>query len=148
MRGKGFDPLAFRRLSNRRAILAVAVCSLLGLFWSTLPLVGWSHYSLEGALTSCSVEWNGRTCKSSCHKLVLLIKPIYHANMIFINYQIDSVISYNMAMALFVFVMSMGFTFQLSCKAGCFPGAGLQCTECRSTAQSVIGVNACRRRPS
>ena len=33
----------------------------MGIFWAIIPLFGWSEYSLEGALISCSVEWNKRT---------------------------------------------------------------------------------------
>ena len=31
---------------------------VLGFILTTLPLLGWSSYALEDALTSCSVEWN------------------------------------------------------------------------------------------
>ena len=40
---------------------AIAVCIIIGLFWATLPLFGWSFYSLEGAQISCSVEWNEKS---------------------------------------------------------------------------------------
>lgn len=36
---------------------AIVVLILLSFFWSTVPLIGWSYYSLEDGLTSCSVEW-------------------------------------------------------------------------------------------
>lgn len=39
----------------------IALCVLISLFWAICPLFGWSHYSLEGGLTSCSVEWAERT---------------------------------------------------------------------------------------
>ena len=52
----------------------------MGLVWSLAPLLGWSEYSLEGALISCSVEWNKRTV---------------------------SVMSYNITIAVFVFVVPM-----------------------------------------
>ena len=35
----------------------IGLCILLSLLWSALPFFGWSYYSLEGGLTSCSVEW-------------------------------------------------------------------------------------------
>jgi hypothetical protein len=45
-----------------------------------MPLFGWSEYSLEGAMISCSIEWNKRT---------------------------PSVISYNVFIAIFVFLFSL-----------------------------------------
>jgi hypothetical protein len=52
----------------------------MGLFWSVAPLFGWSEYSLEGAMISCSVEWNKKTA---------------------------SVMSYNITIAIFVFLVPM-----------------------------------------
>ena len=40
------------------SIVAVIVSCVLGFFWAIVPLFGWSEYSLEGAMISCSVEWN------------------------------------------------------------------------------------------
>jgi hypothetical protein len=39
----------------------IVICISCGLFCAIAPLCGWSYYSLEGALTSCSVEWNDRS---------------------------------------------------------------------------------------
>ena len=33
----------------------------IGLFWAIVPMFGWSYYSLEGAFTSCGVEWEDRS---------------------------------------------------------------------------------------
>ena len=35
----------------------ILISVVLGLFWSILPLIGWSHYSLEDNKIICSVEW-------------------------------------------------------------------------------------------
>ena len=40
----------------------------MGIFWAIIPLFGWSEYSLEGALISCSVEWN----KKELHQLLVI----------------------------------------------------------------------------
>ena len=43
--------------SNKRVFQkATIVCVLLSLFWALGPLLGWSNYSLEGNLLSCSIE--------------------------------------------------------------------------------------------
>jgi len=65
--------------SNKLNIKPVIVLSLISsLFWSTVPLFGWSHYSLEDSFVSCSVEYNEKSL---------------------------NVISYNIGMFTFVFVV-------------------------------------------
>ena len=54
-------PLNEKRI-NRRAILKSCLfCVFLSLFWSSAPLLGWSYYSLEDSLVSCSVEYNEKS---------------------------------------------------------------------------------------
>ena len=45
----------------------------MGLFWACLPFFGWSEYSLEGALISCSVEWNKRTVSVISYNICITI---------------------------------------------------------------------------
>ena len=73
-------PMNSGSLSPTAVTLTIIVCIALSLFWCVMPLFGWSHYSLEVAKTSCSVEWNERTF---------------------------SVISYNIAMFVFVFIVPL-----------------------------------------
>ena len=42
-------------------MVTILVCLMLGLLWPVLPLFGWSHYTLESGLTSCTVEWAERS---------------------------------------------------------------------------------------
>ncbi len=51
----------------------VGVCVLFGLFWATLPLLGWSYYSLEGEMTSCSVEWNERSLNVVSYNIAMFV---------------------------------------------------------------------------
>ena len=68
--------------SDSRLLTFVANLSIsIGIFWSSAPVIGWSHYSLEGALISCSIEWHERTA---------------------------SVMSYNILIALFVYLLPLG----------------------------------------
>lgn len=69
-----------RFISKKTVLRLVAFCVLKGLFWSSLPLFGWSYYSLEGAMTSCSVEWKERSI---------------------------NVVSYNVCMFLFVYLLPL-----------------------------------------
>jgi hypothetical protein len=52
-----YRPFQMRKLTFKTTINASIVSAVISLFWSIAPMFGWSHYSLEGALTSCSVEW-------------------------------------------------------------------------------------------
>jgi hypothetical protein len=82
-------PMSIKKITNRVLALVIGVCMLLGLFWSILPIFGWSRYSLEGAGTSCSVEWYDRSW---------------------------NVISYNIAMFVFVFFVPLFVIIGLNTK--------------------------------
>lgn len=53
--------MSIRTNNLKIKLAAIAGCLLIGLFWASTPLFGWSYYSLEGAYTSCSVEWRDRS---------------------------------------------------------------------------------------
>lgn len=53
-----YNPMSMKKITYKNSILAVQICLIFGALWPTMPLVGWSHYSLEGGLTSCSVTWH------------------------------------------------------------------------------------------
>ena len=76
------NPYDARKLDNKIMIKIILICLLLSLFWSIVPLFGWSYYSLEDSLTGCCVEYKSRKI---------------------------SVISYNVAMFLFVFIIPFCF---------------------------------------
>ena len=42
-------------------IICIIISVGIGLFWSVVPMFGWSYYSLESSLTTCSVEWEDRS---------------------------------------------------------------------------------------
>ena len=75
-------PTNVKNLNKKNVTLAILVSILLGLFWSAMPLLGWSHYSLEDSLTSCSVEWKEKSF---------------------------NVMSYNVSIFIFVFIIPFGF---------------------------------------
>ena len=66
------------KINEKNLIKAIIACILLGLFWSTMPLLGWSYYSLEDGFTGCCVEYKKRSFK---------------------------VVSYNVSMFIFVFII-------------------------------------------
>jgi c-opsin len=62
-----------RKLTNRVLALVISACIFLGLFWSILPIFGWSRYSLEGAGTSCSVEWHERSLNVTSYNVAMFV---------------------------------------------------------------------------
>jgi hypothetical protein len=83
------DPLSANTNTERKMLSAIGLSLGCGAFWSITPLLGWSHYSLEGALISCSVEWNEKT---------------------------PSVLSYNIAITIFVYLLPLCTFFFTSAK--------------------------------
>lgn len=55
------NPLRLKKLSKNIVLIIIIACFLMGIIWAALPNFGWSYYSLEGALTSCSVQWFERS---------------------------------------------------------------------------------------
>lgn len=48
------------QFSKKRAILLCALIWCYSLFWSVMPVLGWSRYIPEGIGTSCSVDWTSK----------------------------------------------------------------------------------------
>ena len=51
------NPMSVRDLTFRMKMLSILGCVVMGAFWPSLPLFGWSYYTLEAGLTSCTVAW-------------------------------------------------------------------------------------------
>ena len=56
-----YRPFDIRTIGFRMNLIGIVLSVAIGVFWSVVPMFGWSYYSLEGALTSCSVEWEDRS---------------------------------------------------------------------------------------
>jgi hypothetical protein len=52
-------PLNIRKINFKQAYIVISICLLFGIFWSLMPLLGWSYYTYEAGLVSCSVEFKG-----------------------------------------------------------------------------------------
>ncbi len=48
-------------ISNKLILKLTLISLALSLFWSMAPMFGWSYYSLEDGLVSCSVEYNEKS---------------------------------------------------------------------------------------
>ena len=62
-----------KKLNLKKLSIGVFVSILLGLFWATMPLIGWSHYSLEDSHVSCSIEWKERTLNVISYNICIFI---------------------------------------------------------------------------
>lgn len=79
-----------KNLNKKILMIAVCICLVCGLFWSLMPLLGWSHYTLEDSYISCSVEWKEQTF---------------------------NVISYNICIFTFVFAFPFGLAIFVNIKS-------------------------------
>lgn len=55
------NPMNLSKIKTKYCWVTVGICLLIGLFWASCPLFGWSSYVLEGASTSCAIDWSSRT---------------------------------------------------------------------------------------
>ncbi|RNA28801.1 melanopsin [Brachionus plicatilis] len=61
------------KIDVHQVVFSVLLCFILGFIWAILPIFGWSHYSLEGAYTSCSVEWNEKSFNVVSYNITIFI---------------------------------------------------------------------------
>jgi hypothetical protein len=77
------------------SIKGVISACLLGLFWAAMPVFGWSEYSLEGAMISCSIEWNKKTTTvisyTMCMGIFVYLIPVFL--LVFTNTRIFLIVS-------------------------------------------------------
>ena len=66
-------PINMRKMTLKLSLIIVGFCVLNGVVWASLPLFGWSRYSLEGALTSCSVEWKERSLNVVSYNVTIFL---------------------------------------------------------------------------
>lgn len=60
-------------LTYNVVICTIAIGVLYSLFWSLVPLVGWSSYGHEPANTSCSVQWNRKDPLHYSYSVAIMI---------------------------------------------------------------------------
>ncbi|CAF2536952.1 unnamed protein product [Rotaria sp. Silwood2] len=53
-------PFNAKSVSVAKCIIIACVAVIIAFIWTMLPLIGWNEYTLEGALTSCCVNWYDR----------------------------------------------------------------------------------------
>jgi hypothetical protein len=90
-------PLNIRKLSAKTNLVSITACTLNGLLWAVLPLLGWSHYALEGANTSCSVEWRERSVNVMSYNIVIfcLVYLLPLGVILFTNARLVSLVNFH-----------------------------------------------------
>lgn len=68
-----YDLMSQRVLKRSVYVAIIVACLGFGLFWSALPLLGWSYYSFEGLGTSCSIKWNERSLNVISYNVTILV---------------------------------------------------------------------------
>ncbi len=66
-------PTNVKNMNKKKSYVAILMCVLLGLFWSSMPILGWSHYSLEDSLTSCAVEWKEHSLNVTSYNVAIFV---------------------------------------------------------------------------
>lgn len=62
-----------RTFTRRKAARASVAMWLYALFWSVMPLSGWSGFELEGIGTSCSLRWKSRDRLDLSYHICLIL---------------------------------------------------------------------------
>ncbi len=59
--------------SMAKTKVAIILSFILALIWPLAPIFGWSYYSLEGGLTSCSVEWSDKDLSVVTYNMTIFV---------------------------------------------------------------------------
>lgn len=84
------------KINQNNLIKIIILCVLFGLFWSGAPLVGWSHYSIEDNLVSCSIEWKEKSLNVRSYNFSILIFVFVIPFSLIISYNLKSILLVNM----------------------------------------------------
>lgn len=76
--------------------LIILFCSLLAFVWASMPLLGWSHYSLQGFGTCCSIEWTRRTLSMISFNITLFVAVFFLPLVIIglVNFRLIRIVSF------------------------------------------------------
>lgn len=82
-----------RKIRRHKEVIAMIFSLFSSLFWALMPFFGWSEYSLEGIMISCSVEWEKKTLSVISYNVTILIL-VYAAPIIVITFTNLKIISF------------------------------------------------------
>ncbi|CAF0813866.1 unnamed protein product [Didymodactylos carnosus] len=55
------------------AYIGIICAYSLALFWTLLPVVGWSYYDYEGTGVSCSIKWEEQSLNVTSYNMTILV---------------------------------------------------------------------------
>jgi hypothetical protein len=65
--------LSLKKITFQKCYLIIGFCNVLALLHTSAPLVGWSYFSPEGALVTCSIEWAERSFSVISYNVFIFI---------------------------------------------------------------------------
>ncbi|CAF0986542.1 unnamed protein product [Adineta ricciae] len=66
-------PTKSKNPNYRSSYTLIALAIIGSFFWAITPVFGWSHYTLEGVLTSCSIRWQDRTLNVISYNIMMFL---------------------------------------------------------------------------
>ena len=66
-------PMKATMITHRVAVIAVGICFAGGLFWSVMPLLGWSSYGQEPCMFACGLKWTEPSVANKTYIICIFI---------------------------------------------------------------------------
>jgi hypothetical protein len=63
----------YQKIRKCKLILLVTICFLLSLFWASMPLLGWSNYTLEDNKIACCVDYKTRNLNVISYNVCMFV---------------------------------------------------------------------------
>ena len=67
-----YRPMSVKKITLKYKLASIGLCLLFGIIWPIMPLIGWSRYTLESGLTSCTVAWTSRSFNVVSYNVTIL----------------------------------------------------------------------------
>lgn len=90
-----YRPHSVPKMTYTKMVIGIHLSVFYGLFWSTMPLFGWSHYSLEANNLFCSVEWHERTLNVQSYNVCMFIFVFFIPLVIIVATSVKSLLIVN-----------------------------------------------------
>jgi r-opsin len=60
-------------ITTKQTCIIILCAYILALFWTLMPVIGWSTYDYEGTGASCSIKWEERSLNVISYNITILI---------------------------------------------------------------------------
>jgi hypothetical protein len=79
----------------KSSIYALFISGIISIALSTAPLYGWSKYSLEGSLISCSIEWKSREPLTFSYNMFIFVITFFLPliSLVVTNFKVVMIVS-------------------------------------------------------